>query len=186
MPEPDLVQLFVAPLVEAGFDYYMISGSVAAIEFGEPRSTLDIDLVLLLQQDAVEEFAELFPAPDYYCPPAEVIASEIARPSRGHFNLIHVNSGLKSDIYPSRNHPLLDWAMANRRKTTISGVPCWLVPPEYLILWKLEFYREGSGDKHLRDIKGVLACSADIIDRDLIRQWVDKLGLATYWQQAEH
>ena len=47
-PEPDLIELFVAPLEAAGITDYMISGSVASIEYGEPRATLDIDLVLLI------------------------------------------------------------------------------------------------------------------------------------------
>ena len=49
---------------------YLMAGSVGAMHYSEPRLTLDIDIPTL---------ATLFPEPDYYCPPADIIASEIAR-----------------------------------------------------------------------------------------------------------
>jgi hypothetical protein len=47
MPEVELFQLFVRPLQQAGFRY-IVTGSVAAIFYGEPRLTLDVDLVVFL------------------------------------------------------------------------------------------------------------------------------------------
>ena len=44
MPEPDLTALFLRPLEGAGLDRYMVSGSIASIEYGEPRATLDVDV----------------------------------------------------------------------------------------------------------------------------------------------
>ncbi len=40
MPEPDLTALFLRPLEAAGLDRYMVSGSIASIEYGEPRAIL--------------------------------------------------------------------------------------------------------------------------------------------------
>jgi hypothetical protein len=45
MPEPDLIELFVRPLNDLGIRY-LVSGSVAAMLYGEPRVTHDIDLVV--------------------------------------------------------------------------------------------------------------------------------------------
>ena len=47
MPEVDLFQLFVRPLQQAGFRY-LVTGSVAAIFDGEPRLTLDVDVLVFL------------------------------------------------------------------------------------------------------------------------------------------
>jgi len=185
VPEPDLISLFLVPLHELGVDSYMISGSIAAIEYGEPRSTLDVDIVLLLPQTHVDQLATVFPEPDYYCPPEDVLASEINRPTRGHFNVIHISSGLKADFYPSKNHPLFEWAFANRRKIQIGKQTVWLAPPEYVILWKLEFFREGAGDKHLRDVRGMLAVSSKEIDLAFLNEWAHKLGLAALLSQCE-
>jgi hypothetical protein len=45
MPEPDLIELFVQPLNQAGIRY-LVSGSVASTLYGEPRVTHDIDFVV--------------------------------------------------------------------------------------------------------------------------------------------
>lgn len=59
--EPDLIRLFIAPLEEAGKTGYMVSGSVASIEYGEPRATLDINVVLLLDSATCRTLARIFP-----------------------------------------------------------------------------------------------------------------------------
>jgi hypothetical protein len=48
MLEPDLIELFVRPLERLQFRY-VISGSVAAMLYGEPRVTHDIDFVVFLR-----------------------------------------------------------------------------------------------------------------------------------------
>ena len=53
---------------------------------------------------------------------------------------------------------------------------------EDVIIKKLEFYRRGESDKHLRDITGILKVMADRVDRAYISEWVDRLGLASIWQ----
>ena len=46
MRDPDVITLFVRPLIGLNVRY-MIGGSVAAILFGEPRLTHDIDLIAI-------------------------------------------------------------------------------------------------------------------------------------------
>ncbi|MBX9790761.1 MAG: hypothetical protein K2Y37_17730 [Pirellulales bacterium] len=53
--------------------------------------------------------------------------------------------------------------------------------PEDVILKKLQAYREGGSDKHLRDIVGVLKVQ-DSIDRDYISHWASRLGVENEWQ----
>ena len=180
-PEPDLIRLFVGPLETAGFDAYMVSGSVASIEYGEPRATLDIDLVLLLDRGSCRELSALYPGDAYYLPPPEVLQIEAARPNRGHFNIIHSASGLKADCYPSRNHPYLSWALEHRRRIPLLGFDVWFAPPEYVILWKLAFHAEGGGDKHIRDIRGILSVSGDELDLPMLESAVPTLGLSEPW-----
>ena len=47
MPEAELFLLFVRPLNRANIRY-IVGGSVAAIFYGEPRLTLDVDFVVFL------------------------------------------------------------------------------------------------------------------------------------------
>jgi hypothetical protein len=180
---PDLFAAFVRPLHQAGLKY-MVSGSLASMQYGEPRLTMDVDLVVHLDEPQITRFAELFPKPHYYTPPAEVIGVEIRRTVRGHFNVIHLTTGLKADFYPSTSHPYWQWAWDHRRSTDVDDQPVYFAPPEYVILWKLQFFREGGGDKHLRDIRGMIAVSAGEIDLALLDRATAELGLVDCWQQA--
>lgn len=65
-----------------------MSDSVAAMLYGEPRVTHDVDLLMFLPADRLTEFAGMFPDSDFYGPPNEVLLTESSR-ERGHFNVIH-------------------------------------------------------------------------------------------------
>ena len=184
MEEPDLFDVFVRPLHRAGVRY-MITGSVASMHYGEPRLTLDVDLVVHLDESEIGKIAATFPEPAFYTPPATVLAEEILRPTHGHFNVIHVETGLKADFYPSRRHPYWAWAWEHRRNDAVENQPAWFAPPEYVILAKLAFHREGGSDKHLRDIRGMLAVSGDTIDRALLAQAVVELDLGAQWRAVD-
>jgi hypothetical protein len=181
MQDPDLIELFVRPLEQAKVDY-MISGSVASSIYGEPRATLDIDLAVFPHSTKLALFPSLFPEQDFYLPPLEVMEIECRREVRGHFNIIHHQSGFKADIYPSRAHPCLPWALRNRRRVATTGGDVWVSPPEYLILMKLEFLRESGQPKHLRDIAGVLA--QQDVDRGWIADAAANLSLDRQWADA--
>jgi hypothetical protein len=183
MPEPDLIELFVRPLNQAGIQYF-ISGSVAAMLYGEPRVTHDIDLVVFLRFDDASRLDTLFPAPAFYVPPVIVILEEMSRDRRGHFNIIHADSGLKADFYTAGRDELHIWARRHARTYAIEANTISLAPPEYVILRKLEFYREGGSEKHLRDIRSMLAISGEELDRAALRDWIARLGLEPEWCQA--
>lgn len=182
-PPPDLLPLFVGPLNRLGLDY-MVTGSVASMAYGEPRLTLGVDLVIELPASAVAGFVDAFPAEAFYCPFAEVIQAEIARGTHGHFNVIHTSTGFKADFYPVGCDPLPVWGMARRRPIAFAGETVQLAPPEYVIVRKLEYLREGGSEKHLRDISAMLRVSGALIDTTVLREWVTRLGLAAEWERV--
>ncbi|MGE0084003.1 MAG: hypothetical protein AB7S75_06230 [Desulfococcaceae bacterium] len=163
----------------------MITGSVASMIYGEPRLTHDIDLVIELDQDDAEKFADAFPIEDFYCPPSEVIAVEAGRRHRGHFNLIHHETGFKADIYLSGNDNLHQWALNNIKSIGMDGEIFRLAPAEYVILRKLEYYSEGGSEKHLRDIAGILSVSSDRIDFGHLSEKIHEYSLEKEWEEAK-
>jgi len=66
----------------------------------------------------------------------------------------------------------------------MKGDPLWVAPPEYVILRKLEYYREGGSEKHLRDISGMLEISLDQLDMAKIEERVRSFGLEKEWAQV--
>jgi hypothetical protein len=181
MPEAELSLLFVRPLNRIGVRY-IVSGSVAAMLYGEPRFTNDLDLVVFLRVEDIRRLQEAFPVPEFYVPPSEVIITEIARAQNGQLNVIHIASGFKADFYTAGRDDFNSWAFRNARQFEFKGEPIPLAPPECVIVRKLEFYREGASDKHLRDIRSMLAISGEMIDRTALDEWVRRQGVEAQWK----
>lgn len=182
MPAPSPLAPFLEPLERLGLPY-CITGSVAASVYGEPRLTADIDVVLLMKVQDIGALRSAFPESQYYVPPEEMLRLEAARSSRGMFNLIHHASQFKADIYLAARDPLHAWALEHRRRIALEGGGAWIAPPEYVILRKLEFLRESGQDKHLRDIRFVVAATP--LDRKFLEAEVERLGLQAQWLQCQ-
>ena len=150
--------------------------------YGEVRSTNDIDIIALLDRDAAKALPRVFPDSEFYCPPLEVIELERNRERLGHFNLIHHETGWKADIYLGSDDPLHAWALRNRRVVENEGVQIWLAPPEYVIIRKLEFLRDGGSEKHVRDVRGMLAL--DDLDRAFLDREIEQRQLHAQWQRV--
>jgi hypothetical protein len=183
MPEPELFLHLIRPLNRAGIRY-VIGGSVAAIFYGEPRLTNDVDVVAFLNPSDARRLAEVFPSSEFYLPPLESILLEAAREQRGHFNIIHLDTNFKADMYLTGHDELNAWAFRNKRQIEFEGEPLILAPPEYVIVRKLEYFREGGSEKHLRDIRSMLAVSGEQLNRAELEEWILRRGVETQWRQA--
>lgn len=181
----ELLTAFIKPL-EASQIPYFVTGSIASIFYGEPRLTHDIDIVLHLSQADILRFSSFFPLERYYCPPEEVLQIETKRRPFGHFNLIHHESGLKADIYPDAEDALHKWAFQNRKRIELDqAMALWLAPPEYVIIRKLEYYREGGSGKHLEDIKKMLPQIQGGLRTEFLERQILDRGLGSYWAQVK-
>jgi hypothetical protein len=183
MPEPELSFLFIRPLNQLGVRY-LVSGSVAAILYGEPRLTNDVDIVLHLRAEDITRLGTAFPSPQFYLPPLETIVAEVARERRGHFNVIDTDTGFKADFYPAGRDEFHAWAFRHARRLEYHGEPVMVAPPEYVIVRKLEYFREGGSEKHLRDIRGIWSISREEIDQAALHGWIERQGVAEEWRCA--
>ncbi len=184
MPPPEPFLVFTRKLDDLRIPY-LVSGSVAATFYGEPRMTNDVDIVLFMEPGDIDRLAAAFPLEAFYCPPKEVLRIELGRQRRGHFNLIHHATGFKADIYLSGDDPLHAWALSRARKADLAGDVLTLAPPEYVILRKLQFYAEGKSPKHLRDIHRMLLVLDAALDRDALEERIREFGLEAEWAAAQ-
>jgi hypothetical protein len=183
MLEPDLIELFVSPLEQFHFRY-LLSGSVASMLYGEPRVTHDIDLVIFLRVEDINKLSQAYPSSGFYVPPPEAIITEIARGEGGHFNVIHPDSGLKADFFLTSRDEFQAWAFRNVVQYKFQNTTIRLAPPEYVIVYKLKYYREGGSEKHIRDIRSMLNSSGDRIDRSTLNDWISRRGLEAEWKKV--
>lgn len=181
---PDLISLFVAPLNQLGIQY-MVTGSLAAGMYGEARLTNDVDLVIMLSAEDVPRLHEMFDTPAFYVPPLDVIETERRRPRHGHFNVIHNESAYKADVYLVGDDPLHAWAFTQRTQIVVDTTPVWIAPPEYVILRKLQYFRDGGSSKHVTDIEAMLLVLDDMIDRSELRRRIDEYNLGTEWKVVQ-
>jgi hypothetical protein len=71
-------------------------------------------------------------------------------------------------VYTIGADPLHRWAIDRRKATTIDGYTVWLAPPEYVALRKLQYFRDGGSEKHLRDVRAMLRQLGPDIDRPFL------------------
>jgi hypothetical protein len=180
---PSLIGLFVAPLNRAGIEY-MVTGGLAAVVYGHPRLTLDVDLVIRLSSRDAANMATLWPQGEFYSPPAEVIEEERARPVGGHFNVIHNESMMRADVYVAGSDELSDWALQHRVVRHVEGEQVQFAPIEYVIVSKLRYFQMGGSDRHLRDIARMMEVSGQDVDRQTLESWVARLDLGVEWEKA--
>ena len=181
MPAPVELALFVRRLESVGAPY-MVTGATAAIIYGQPRVTNDLDVVLSLNDAGRTVLLATFSESQFYVPPESVIRAEQARSHRGHFNLIHHESGYKADVYLTGSDPLHAWAMERRRRVQWSDdLELWVAPPEYVVLRKMEFFREGGSAKHPADIRAIREVSG--VDEAALVPWIEQLGLQEVWRR---
>ncbi len=159
---------------------YFITGSCASMAYGEPRLTNDIDIVADIQRENIAFFLEHFPMPEFYIS-EDAVREAVAM--HGQFNIIHPTSGLKVDIIVRKESEFGDSEFERRRTLQLSeGKRADFASPEDVILMKMEYYRMGGSEKHLRDITGMLKISEDLIDREYISLWVERLQLGDIWE----
>lgn len=181
MTDPDLISLFVQPLNRLRIPY-VVTGGVAAVIYGEPRLTRDIDLVLDLHAGDAPRLAGAWSTGDFYVPPVEVMAEEAARPAHGHFNIMHHDTAFRADVYCLGGEDELGaWALRHARQMRIGDDAVAVAPVEYVIVKKMQYFMTGGSDRHLRDIRAMLRLSGDQVDQAELERWLDQLNLRRVW-----
>lgn len=160
---------------------YLLTGSIATTLYGEPRFTNDIDVVVDLPARRIEEFCAAFPSDEYYLD-EESVRRAVDRHRQ--FNVIHPRSALKVDVIipPPSAFERSRFARA-RREAPATDFTAVFSSPEDAIIKKMESYRDGGSDKHLRDIVGVLKIGGEAIDREYIGEWAQRLDVQEIWQR---
>ena len=106
---------------------------------------------------------------------------------KGIFNIIHPASGLKVDVIIPADTMFNRSRFARIKKVRPEpDFEACFTSAEDVIVQKMEFFREGGSEKHLRDIAGIVKITGDTLDRDYIENWADNMGLETIWRTILH
>lgn len=187
MSQPELLAA-LGPVLDAlrslGVRHY-VGGSVASSAHGIARSSLDADLVAELRPEHVEGLiAALGEA--YYVPEARVRDAAARRSS---FNVIHLATMFKIDVFVARDRPFDKRAMARARPASPEPAGDLAFPiasAEDMILVKLEWYRRGGevSERQWTDVLGILRVGGPALDGDYLADGARELGVGDLLERA--
>lgn len=178
-PEPIRVPLEVAEILERLQIDYLLGGSLASSFLGEPRSTVDSDLALLLEAGGVDALVAALDASFF----ADRQAARAAVARHGSFDASHRETMLKVDFFPLAGSPFDREQMRRRRRVSPDEAAernVAVSSAEDRVLRELDGYRAGGGvsDRQWRDVLGVLKVQAERIDLAYLRRWAGGLALS--------
>lgn len=181
MKKPDIIialDMVISCFEKLGIAYY-IAGSVASSAYGIARATMDVDLVANVEIGQVNRLVKALET-DYYID-AEMIRDAIHRSAS--FNLIHLETMIKIDVFIVKNQPYDSKALTRRQPDTLdeeSSRRFYLSSPEDVILSKLQWYHRGGevSEQQWKDVLGVLKVQSDKLDLEYLKHWASKLNLS--------
>jgi len=169
----DVLKLIAARLDLLGIQY-MLTGSVAAGWYAQPRMTRDIDLVAELYPLHAQKLADGL-KDEFECD-VDVLTAAIG--ARRPFSIFHRASIQKIDIVVRQDSDYELEKFGRRREVELEGQRVRVISPEDLILSKLSWAKQSPSELQLRDVRAVIAVQADL-DWAYIDRWALKLTVAS-------
>jgi hypothetical protein len=185
LTEPIRVTLQVTKVLDELKVAYAIGGSLASAVHGVLRATLDADIVADLRHAHAQPLVRALGNTFY----ADLDAIEEAIHRRATFNLLHLETMFKVDIFVAKLRAFDRAQLARRQLQQVSDEPeryIYVASPEDIILAKLEWYRLGGqvSDRQWQDILGVIRVQGDRLDQDYLRQMAIGLDVTDLLQRA--
>lgn len=180
--DPLAIASLMAQILNAAHIPYYITGGVAAIAHGEPRATIDLDIVISIDLGDLAAFAANLESQGFYVAGlADVVSGNLRC-----LNITHLESIENVDLMISGGEEY-DLVKLDRRQlyTLPDGAEVAIATPEDTIVSKLMWRCESQSDKQWRDILGILKVQQERLDFGYIQEWVVKFGLDSDWQRAK-
>lgn len=179
------ITLRIIEVLEALNIPYAICGSLASSLYGIARTTLDSDILADIQPVHIQALVDTLQE-DFYLSAQAIVA---AIQHRSSFNLIHLESLFKVDIFLPKQRAFDRKQLANRQPQIVtegSDRTAYFVSAEDTVLAKLEWFRLGgeTSERQWQDILEVLTVQDDRLDYQYLRHQADLLHVADLLDRA--
>ncbi len=185
------VTLAVTQVLDALSIPYFIGGSLASIVYGEYRTTRDTDIVATITAAHAQPFVAALEA-EFYVQLTDILSAIADAATYAHdpafraaFNLIHLGTGFKVDIFVPTPRPFIVAQFQRRVYETLVLEPeqaAFVASPEDTVLAKLEAGTVGA--QQWRDVLALLKVQGERLDLDYLRDWAVELGVADLLARA--
>jgi hypothetical protein len=156
---------------------YMLTGSLAMMQYNFYRMTADIDIVIELKHEDANQIINAF-EPDYYVPHGR-LRDAIAR--KFMFNVIHQETAFKIDLVIKKTNEFQQNAFERRQKKDFYGKEIYIITLEDLIISKLNWAKDSLSEKQFTDVENLLQNEYDI---EYVKTWTTKLGVFHLYEKC--
>ena len=158
---------------ELKISYYITSG-VAAIAYGEPRTTQDLDLVVAISPLDIDRLSEALTLCGFYVPGVDDVKSGRMRT----LQITDIESISRADLMIPGTDEFDRLKFERRRVIEFEGTALYFASPEDVILNKLRWRQQSGSEKQWRDVLGVLKVQTETLDYRYLVEWAERLKLA--------
>lgn len=160
---------------------YFVTGALAVVYYGEPRTTHDIDLVIEISNKDIDILVKLFEQEFSI----DRVSIKAAIKEKSMFNAVHKDTGFKIDFWMVGDDAFYKKRFARRVHVYVLGTTMYLPTPEDVIVSKLEWFKMSEIDKHYFDALGVYRIQKGKLDVDYVDKWCTQKSTASIWKEIQ-
>ncbi|MBW4654134.1 MAG: hypothetical protein KME20_14015 [Kaiparowitsia implicata GSE-PSE-MK54-09C] len=160
---------------------YYVTGGVAAIAYGEPRTTRGLDVVVAIAPHHIQPLVAALEARGFYVPGVDAVLNGQTTT----LGITHIESISRADLMIAGSDAFAAIAFERIRHIQLpEGEALCFISPEDLVLNKIRWGAQSQSDKQWRDVLGILKVQADRLDQGYLMAWASRLGLIEEVQRA--
>jgi hypothetical protein len=159
----------------------MLTGGLAVVYYGAPRTTHDIDVVILISPADIARIKDML-EPDFLVD-EESIKAALREGSM--FNAVHDETGFKVDFWMLKPDEYDRARFSRRVQVSVLGVAMSLPTAEDVIITKLDWFKQSEVDKHFSDARGIVAIQKGSLDTAYIARWCEAKSVLDLWHRLQ-
>ncbi|MGC1308866.1 MAG: hypothetical protein WA885_16690 [Phormidesmis sp.] len=178
---PELAAQLHAIFTAAGIPYY-ITGGVAAIAYGDPRTTRDVDIVIQIPRSAVTALQTILEQAGFYVAGIDDVISGRMKT----LQVTHIETISRADLMLADDSTYSRQQFARRRQYLFpdeAETAVYLAAPEDIVISKLRWGLRSESEKQQRDVLAIFKVQQGELDYLYMRQWAAEFGLLPLLEQ---
>ncbi|MDB9527110.1 hypothetical protein PN498_14000 [Oscillatoria sp. CS-180] len=169
------------PILEAENIPYYVTGGVAAIAYGESRTTQDLDIVMFLARDGLPALANTLEQAGFYVPGVEDAVSGQLQT----LQITQIDTISRADLVIADEDEYERLKLARRQSYRLMNeTSIYLISPEDLVISKLRWGQRIQSQKQWRDVLGILKAQQESLNYEYLHSWIAKFDLSEALEQV--